>query len=139
DQPRLQAVAFGVYEAGLMMAMDHVAVGQHEAVRRDDDAGTDAARAPTNAGRLDAHNGRANPIDQGRDAARYRVKRRDSLVGLVVVWSLIVRKVRIAAKNLGHRNLYGIGWLFFKPTPTLPVQGRPLGNPLRSAPTADKY
>ena len=56
------------------------------------------------------------------DADRVADKRRDpvpfiAFAGLVVVWSLIVRKVRIAAKNLGHRSLYGIGWVFFKPTP----------------------
>ena len=43
EQPRLHAAALGVGQAQFARAVDHVAVGQHQAVGRDDDARADAA------------------------------------------------------------------------------------------------
>ncbi len=65
EQPRFHDAAFGVGQAEFAPALDHMAVGQHEAVGRDDDAGTDAAGRPAIAVLLlglDPHHGGADAI-----------------------------------------------------------------------------
>ena len=44
ERARLHDAAFGVEQPHFLGALDHVAIGQHQAVRRDDDAGADATR-----------------------------------------------------------------------------------------------
>ena len=64
-QARFDHPAFAVGQAEFAPALDHMAVGQHEAVRRDDDARTDAARGPAIGILLlglDPHHGGADAI-----------------------------------------------------------------------------
>ena len=70
DQPRLHAAALGVGQAQFARAFDHVAVGQHEAVRRDHDA-----RARCRRGRSRRRARRAPP--PGRPGRRPRSRHRN--------------------------------------------------------------
>ena len=64
QQPRLHHAAFGIGQPQFARALDHMAVGQDETVRRDDDAGADAAGRAAVAvlAGLDPHHGGTDAI-----------------------------------------------------------------------------
>ena len=82
DELRVGRAALRVGEADLMGAGDDMAVGEDQPVRREDDAGADAAaRLPgILAARVDAHHGRADRVGDAGDGARIGVEERGVVV-----------------------------------------------------------
>ena len=73
DHARLHDAAFGVGQAQFLRALDHMAVGEHEPIGRDDDAGADAA-ARFAVAHFHAHHRRADRIGDGGDGVRIGVE-----------------------------------------------------------------
>src|SRR6185437_11749199 len=93
EAPRLHDAAFGVEQAHVLGAVHHVAVGQHQPVRRDDDAGAEPAGASIGAARFHAHHRRADSVGH-----------RDYGIGIGVEESAVGRRRRgVALLDIGRR------------------------------------
>ena len=70
---RLDRSALGCHEARIPPALHHMAVGENQSVRGNDDARADPDGAPAGM-RLDADHGGSDPIDDARDGLRIGVE-----------------------------------------------------------------
>ena len=67
ERASIHDAALRVLHAHLFGALDHVRIGEDKAVRRDDHAGSNAARAALVIANLHAHHGRADGVGHGGD------------------------------------------------------------------------
>jgi len=107
ERARIENEAVGSCEAHLACPLNYVAIGQDEAVGRDQHAGTDA-RAPVAAigFRLNPHDSGADAIDHAADALRKRVEENRRRNGLRV-WS---RSLAARIGSRGCRREYDRAW-----------------------------
>ena len=77
DHARRELAAFGGHQLDARGAADHVAVGQHQPVGRDDDAGAGArAHGVAAVPDVDPHHGRADAVDHVGDRPRIGIEQR---------------------------------------------------------------
>jgi hypothetical protein len=80
EQPRLHDAAFAVGQAHIAVTVDDMAVGQDESIRRNDDAGAEAAgRAPA-VRSFHPHHRRADLVDDAGDSLGQCVEQDDRCI-----------------------------------------------------------